>query len=279
MKLKQFFYNYIYIIIGCTFSAFGTACFLLPNKLSSGGFSGIATVIYYFYKIPMGTTIILLNIPVFIWAFIKLGRNFMTKTIVATLLYSNLLDVFERFQVFANDKFLASIYGGILVGIGLAIVFKVEASTGGTDLIAHLVQFYNGKIRISNILVFVDILIVIINLIAFKIIEVGLYSAITIYIVGKMIDFVFEGINFCKIIYIISDEYEKILEAINKQGDRGATGLYGKGSFKKKEKLIVMCVTKRIDIMKIKNIATEIDKGAFIVITDAREVYGLGFKN
>lgn len=279
MKLKKIIYDSLVIILGCILIAFGTSCFLLPNKLSSGGFSGIATIIYYFYNIPMGTTILILNIPIFIWAYFKLGKEFIFKTIIATILYSKFIDIFENVKLFVQDFFLASIYGGIFIGLGLALVFKVNASTGGSDLLAHLTKQYNKEISVGKILVFLDVFIVSINLIAFGDIEIGLYSAIAIYLSGKMIDFVFEGINFCKIIYIISDKYEEIMKAIREKADRGATGLYGKGAFSNKEKTIIMCVTKRRDIMMIKNIANGIDKKAFIVITDAREVYGLGFKN
>lgn len=279
MKLKKIIYDSFIIILGCILIAFGTACFLLPNKLSSGGFSGIATIIYYFYNIPMGTTILILNIPIFVWAYFKLGKEFIFKTIIATILYSKFIDIFENVKLFVQDLFLASIYGGIFIGIGLALVFKANSSTGGSDLVAHLTQQYNKQISVGKILVFLDVFIVGINLIAFRNIEIGLYSAIAIYLSGKMIDIVFEGINFCKIIYIISDKYEEIMKSIREKADRGATGLYGKGVFSNKEKTIIMCVTKRRDIMMIKNIANNIDKQAFIVITDAREVYGLGFKN
>lgn len=279
MKIKNISYNMTLIIIGCILSSFGTACFLLPNKLSSGGFSGIATIFYYFYQIPMGTTILVLNIPIFVLAYIKLGKKFVIKTLIATFLYSVFIDFFERNIRFTNDLFLSSIYGGIFIGIGLGLVFKANASTGGSDLVAHITQKYNNEISVSNILVFLDIIIVLINLISFKNIEIGLYSAITIYLSGKMIDIIFEGINFCKIIYIISDKHEEILLAINKKANKGATGIYGKGSFTNKETTIIMCVTKRRVIMNIKNIAKQIDKKAFIIITDAREVYGLGFKN
>lgn len=131
----------------------------------------------------------------------------------------------------------------------------------------------------SNVIVFVDIAVVILNLIAFKDIEIGLYSAISIYIIGKMIDIVFEGINFSKIIYIISDKHEEILEIINKEVKKGATALYGRGSFTGKNRMVIMCVSKRRDIDKIKTISRKIDKNSFIIITEAREVYGLGFKN
>lgn len=273
------FYRFSLIIVGCALAGFGTANFLLPNQISSGGFSGIATIIYYFFSVQMGTTILVLNLPLFILGYIKLGKKFMFKTIVATFLYSKFIDVFSVFNFLTEDRLLSSIYGGILIGIGLAIVFKADASTGGTDLIAHIAQNFEINMKMSNIIVIADIIIVVANLIAFKQIEIGLYSAIAIYISGKMIDIVFEGINFSKIIYIISDKHEEILEIINKEFKKGATSLYGRGSFTGKNRMVIMCVSKRRDIDKIKTISKKIDENSFIIITEAREVYGLGFKS
>ena len=257
---------------------FGTATFLLPNQLSSGGFTGIATIIYYFFNIRMSVTILILNIPFFILGYIKLGKRFILKTIIATFLFSEFIDVFSEFSFNTEDRLLSSIYGGIVIGIGLAIVLKAGASTGGTDLIANLAQNYNISMRISNVIVFIDIFVILANLIAFKEIEIGLYSAIAIYIDGKMIDLIFEGINFSKIIYIISDKHEEIMEIINKEVKKGATALYGRGSYTGKNRMIIMCVSKRRDIDRIKRISKSMDKDSFIIITDAREVYGLGFK-
>ena len=159
------------------------------------------------------------------------------------------------------------------------MVLKANASTGGTDLIAYNVQEYKNDIKMSNIIMFVDIFVVLANIITFREIEIGLYSAIAIFIVGKMLDIVFEGINFSKLIYIISDKSEEIIENINLEANKGATALYGQGSFSKQNKMIIMCVTKRRGVEKIKKITKKIDSKSFIIITDAREVYGLGFKN
>lgn len=278
MSVFKFFLEFILIVIGCILAAFGTSEFLLPNQLSSGGFAGIATIIYYLFHVQMGTTILILNIPLFIIGYFKLGKKFIIKTIIATLLYSKFIDIFENFGVFTTDRFLSCLYGGILIGIGLALVLKVNSSTGGTDLVAYIIQDFNCNIKMSNIIIIIDILVLLANIITFREIEIGLYSAITIFIVGKMLDIVFEGINFCKLIYIISDKSEEIIEAINLEADKGATALYGKGSFSKKNKMIIMCVTKRRGVDKIKLISKKVDPSSFIIITDAREVYGLGFK-
>lgn len=234
-KIYKFIKDLFFIIIGCLLAGIGTASFLLPCQLSSGGFSGIATVIYYFFNINMATTIMILNIPLFIVGFVKCGPKFIVKTIFATFLYSELIDTFENIKIITDDRFLASVYGGIFIGSGLALVLKANTSTGGTDLIAHIAQNYKINMKMSNIIMIIDIMVVILNLVAFKQLEIGLYSGITIYIIGKMIDIVFEGINFCKVIYIISDKYEEITEIINSEMKRGATSLYAKGSYTRKK--------------------------------------------
>lgn len=277
-KLYTFLKDLFFIVFGCFLAALGTGSFLLPNQLSSGGFAGIATIIYYFYEINMATTILVLNIPLFIIGFIKVGPKFILKTIFATFLYSIMIDYFEPTNPIIEDKFLASIYGGVFIGIGLALVLKANTSTGGTDLIAHIAQNYKINLKMSTIITVVDAIVIVSNLIAFRNLEIGLYSVIAIYIIGKMIDIVFEGINFCKVIYIVSDKYEELVEIINTQIKRGATGLYGKGSYTQKNKMVIMCVSKRNDIEKIKSISKKVDPDSFIIVTDAREVYGLGFK-
>jgi uncharacterized membrane-anchored protein YitT (DUF2179 family) len=148
----------------------------------------------------------------------------------------------------------------------------------GTDLMAQIIKSFSNRIRTSNLLAMLDVIVVILNLIFFKAIEIGLYSAISIFIIGKMIDVVFEGINFSKMLYIVSDKYKEIAKKIELDIESGATGIYGKGMYTDKDKMILMCVTKRRNVMDIKNLAVQIDPNAFIIITDAREVYGLGFK-
>lgn len=221
------------ITIGCLIAGFGTSCFLLPNKLSSGGFSGISTILYYFYNINMSTSILIMNIPLIVIGYYKLGKGFVFRTILGIFLYSLFIDLFTQVKPFTEDRFLASIYGGILIGIGLALVFRTSTSTGGSDLIAYIVQSYNRNIRIGKFLVTLDAIIIILNLIFFKEIEIGLYSFISIFLISKMTDIIFEGINFSKMIYIISDKYEEIENKIIKESDKGLTSIYAKGGYKK----------------------------------------------
>lgn len=265
-------------IIGSAIMAFGVASFLLPNQLSSGGFAGIATITYYLLKVPMGTMIILINIPLFILAGYRIGKAFFIKSLIGTISLSVFIDILDQYPPITNDRFLAAIYGGVIIGLGTAIILKSESSTGGTELVAHLIKTYNPYISMSRYLTIIDIIIVSLNVIFLGHIEIGLYSAIAIFIYGKLVDIVFEGIYFTKLLFIISDKNEEISNAIVTEVKRGVTGLYGKGMYHDKDKLVLICAASRRDIYKIKDLARKIDKRSFIVVANAREVVGKGFK-
>ena len=265
-------------LIGALIMAIGTSLFLLPNQLSSGGIAGVATIFYYLLKIPMGTTMLAFNIPLFVFAVYKIGKNFFIKSMIGTIGFSVFVDFFDKFEALTNDRFLACIYGGIIMGLGTAVLLKANSSTGGSDLISYLAKSYKPELRTSNIIVIIDAVIVALNVIFFKEVEIGLYSAIAIYIMGKIIDIFFEGIYFTKLIFIISDKNEKIAYEIGENIKRGTTGLLGKGMYTKKDKLVLMCAASRGDISRVKNIARKIDPKSFIIITNSREVVGQGFK-
>ncbi len=275
---KNIFLEILYTILGSLIMAFATAQFLLPNHLSTGGFSGIGTIVYYLWNIPVGTTNFVINIPLLILAYLKIGKYFILKAIGGTISLSLFLNILETLPSLTEDRLLACIYGGILMGFGTALIFKANASTGGTDLITTILKKFNVQIRTSNIVIIFDTIIVLLSVLFFRTIEVGLYSAIAIYLMGKMIDISFEGINFSKMIVIISDKYDQISDSINKVLARGTTGLYGKGMYTNKERTILLCVVNRNEVSKIRKIVDEVDKNAFIVISNAREVFGKGFK-
>ena len=258
--------------------AAGTSLFLLPNQLSSGGVAGIATITYYLFNIPMGTVILAINIPLFGLAVYKLGKVFFIKSMIGTISFSIFIDFLDQLPALTNDRFLACIYGGIIIGLGTAIILKANSSTGGSDLVSYIARAYKPNLRTSNIITIIDIIIVTLNVIFFREIEIGLYSAIAIYLMGKIIDIIFEGINFTKLLLIISDKTEQISKEIEKKVQRGTTGIYGKGMYKNKDKLILMCAASRGDVNRIKVIAKKIDSKAFIIIVNSREVVGLGFK-
>lgn len=266
------------IILGTMIMAIGIDLFLVPSKLSTGGFSGIGTVLYYLWKIPVGTTTIILNIPLFILAFFKLGKKFTLKTIVGTASLSYFLNIFEKIKPITNDKVLAFIYGSIAVGIGTAIVLKARASTGGSDLLASIIRAYKRNVKTGSIIIVLDTIVVGINVIFFRDIEIALYSGLAIYIMGKILDIFFEGIDFAKMFLIISPKGEEISDKISKELARGTTKIKGIGMYKKESRKILLCVVSRSEVRHVMEIIEETDKTAFTIITNAREVYGKGFK-
>ncbi len=276
--IKKYIKESIYIVVGCLLMAIGTSLFLLPNQLSSGGFAGISTIIYYLLGLPLGTTMLMLNIPLFILTIIRVGKETAIKGIMGAIILSVFIDILDKLGPITNDRLLACIYGGILIGLGTAIVLKANASTGGTDLLSYVIRSFKPYYRASNLIVIVDIAIVLLNVLFFKEIEIGLYSAIAIYLSGKMIDIVFEGIYFTKTMFIVSNKYKEIAQAIGEQLDRGSTAIYAKGMYTREKRMMLWCVASRGEMAKIKKIAEEIDPKAFLVITSAREAWGKGFR-
>ena len=245
-NIKNIIFDIIGTIIGAFIMAIGVSLFLLPNQLSSGGIAGIATITYYLFNIPMGTMILIINVPLFLLSIYKIGKMFFIKSLIGTVSLSVFIDILDRIEPLTHDRFLACVYGGIIIGLGTAMIL--------------------------------DTIIVILNIVFFREIEIGLYSAIAIYLMGKIIDIVFEGTYFTKLILIVSEQNEEIAKEIEEKIQRGATGLYGKGMYTNKEKLVLMCAASRRDVARIKIIARKLDPSSFIIITNSREVVGLGFK-
>ena len=277
-KLRNFIYEIIETLLGSFIMAAAVSLFLLPNELSSGGFSGIATVLYYLFKFPVGTTIIVLNIPLFILATFKIGKKFLFKALIGTTSLSIFIDILDKLTPLTNDKILACVYGGILTGLGTALILRAHSSTGGSDLAGNIIKEYKPMARTGNLITIIDAVIVLLNVVFLKKIEIGLYSAITIYLMGKIIDIIFEGIYFTKLVFIISDKNEELTRIIEKEVKRGVTGLYGKGMYTEKEKLVLMCAIGRKELAELKSKIKEADPNAFLIITNSREVLGIGFK-
>ena len=220
---------------------------------------------------------LILNIPLFCLGAFKMGKSFFIKSIIGTVSLSFLTDLLDTIEPFTRDKILACVYGGILTGIGTALILRANSSTGGSDLAGIVIKEFKPTSRTGNLITIIDFIIVILNVIFLKKIEIGLYSIITIYLMGKVIDILFEGIYFTKLVFIISEKSQEISKMIEKNVKRGVTGIYGKGMYTRTEKLVLMCAVRRNDISKIKAIIKKTDPQAFLIITNSREVLGMGF--
>ncbi len=276
-RLKRIAVNLFYVVVGVILIALSINMFFLKVKITPGGVSGLATVIYYLTNISVGTVVFAINIPLFIAGFFAFGKRYSAKTLFATLLLSVVLDTTTFLPQVTDDMFLASIFGGLLMGAGMALVFKGGATTGGTDVAAKLVIKYFPRFNIAEQLFFIDGLVVITAMIAFRNFDIGFYSIITIWISAKVIDLLFEGVGFAKAIFIISDNGDEIADRIMAEVGRGVTGINGEGMYFKTKKKVLLTIVDKSQIPSIKFIVKDIDSKAFVFITDVRETLGEGF--
>ena len=281
MKENNKVIQIILLILGTLILAIAINLLFLPNNLSTGGASGIALIIYHLYKVPVGFIVILINIPLFIIALKDLGWKFCSKAILGTVILSVFIELTSgvgNVIKIEQDLFLGCIFGGLLNGIGLSLVFKADGSTGGSDLLAQIIYKKRPVSSIGQILLVIDSVVIITNAIVFNSISVALYSVIALYISKKTTDIIFEGIEYTKAVNIISKEGEKIAKEIIDRTDRGVTTSKCIGVYTNEEYTHVISVVTIPQLPLVKKIVKSIDKGAFIYICETREVLGLGFK-
>ncbi|MFZ5988234.1 MAG: YitT family protein [Bacillota bacterium] len=285
--------DYLWIILGSVITAASINIFMVPYKIAPGGVSGIATVVYYLGngRFPVGITMLALNIPLFILGMRFIGKSFIVKTLFGTILLSLVIDstepiaryFVENFLVrletsYSPDILLYAIFGGTLMGVGLGMVFKSGATTGGTDLAARIVNHFIPSFTMGQTLLFIDSSVILFAAVAFNSFQLALYAILTLYISSKVIDAILEGVNFAKALFIISDSSEEIAARILRDLDRGVTALKGTGMYTGEDKEVLLCVVHRGQLPMLKKIVSDVDKRAFIILTDIREVLGEGFK-
>lgn len=229
--------EYLLIILGCLMTALSFNFFFIPNEIAPGGLSGIATVLYYLFRFPVGVTTLALNVPLFLAGIRQLGGRFGLRTLVATILLSVFIDL-VKVPALTEDSLLASIYGGFLMGIGLGIIFRMNATTGGTDLFAKIIHQYFPSITIAWVLFAVDFLVVLAAAVLLGPSQ-GLYAIVALALGAKVIDLVQEGLNTAKAFFVISDHAEAISKRIIEEMDRGVTLLDGKGAYTGNEKNVI----------------------------------------
>ncbi len=276
-KTVAIFKKYLAITFGCMLAGFSLSCFLAPNDVIAGGVSGIATIINHFFKVPIGIMIITINVPIFIWGIIKFGKSLGVATLYATIALSVFTDLFASIGTLTDDMLLASVFGGLVAGAGYGMVFYSNATTGGVDIVANIIKLKYRYISLGKIILFVDLIIILLAMYVYKNINIGLYSIISLWLTAYVLDMVLEGFNFAKLALIISDDYEKIAKLINTKLDRGATYLNGAGTYTNNEKKVIMCTIKEKEIPMLKDIIKSVDNNSFVLITDAKEVFGKGF--
>lgn len=271
-------WDYIYIFIGSLITAIGLDMFLVPNKIAAGGVSGIATIVHYVFHFPVGITMLAINVPLFLMGIRQMGIGFGMRSLFGTIVLSGLIDVLVPIlPIPTRDPLLASIYGGIVTGVGIGLVFRAKGTTGGTDLAAAIVNNYM-KLSVGVILFVIDASVIVAAGIAFKSAELALYALITVFLTARVIDIVLEGFSYAKAAIIISQKPEEVTEAILSKMDRGATALVGKGLYTGSDRDVILSVVTRAEISTLKELVHNIDPKAFVILTDVHEVLGEGFK-
>jgi uncharacterized membrane-anchored protein YitT (DUF2179 family) len=279
VNMKKF-KEYMLITIGFIIVAISIELFMAPNQLAAGGVSGIAIIVNSIFPVlPIGMLMLVMNIILFIVAFIVIGSKFGGKTIYASVGLSGTIWILEKFMpaqfAITHNLTLATFFGTLLSGIGMGLVFNQNASTGGTDVLAKIVyKFFH--IGIGKCLLAVDFIITIFSGVIFGA-DKGMFALLSVIINGFIIDYVIAGLTVCKQVMIVSSKNEIIKDYIIKVLDRSCTELIGKGGFSGKEGLVIYLVINRNEFIKLKNFIKEIDKDAFITVTEAHEVLGLGF--
>ncbi len=266
------------VLLGTFIVALSLDLFLVPADIAPGGLSGVAIILHHLANIPVGLSILFLNIPIFIWALRYFDAKFLFSSLFGMTSLSILTDAFAWIKPVTGDMLLSAVYGGALMGFGLGIVFISGSTTGGTDIAAQILKKHFPSISVGKFVLIIDAFIVALAGLTFGRWEIILYSSVALYICTYIIDLLAEGIDFAKVAYIISDKPKTISSEISSRLERGTTALHGSSHYSGAEKTVLLCVVKKYEINKLKRLIKEIDKDAFVILSDTREVLGNGFK-
>lgn len=281
-RRRSEWFSYLMIIVGA--ASFGVAIQNIydPTGLVTGGFTGLAIIVKAITGqlmkggIPLWLTNTVLNIPVFILGYILMGRKFLGRSLFGTLMLSFWLYILPPLDLAQGDYMLAALFGGLFSGAGVGLVLRANGTTGGTDMVAALIHRKLRHYTVAQIMMILDGCIVLTGLFLFGI-RSTLYAIVAIFVATKVSDSVLEGFNYSKAAYIITDQYEEIAKRIMEELDRGLTGLSAKGMYTNEDKCVLYCVVSMKEIVVLKELVSEVDRNAFVIVSDVREVLGEGF--
>ncbi len=279
MVKKKWLQDYLGIVLGTVITALALNMFLIPNKVAAGGTSGLATVLHYTFGLPVGMTMLSFDIPMLLLSVRILGARFGINTLLGAGILAATIDLSAPYvPILTHDLLLCSLYGGVMSGIGMGIVFKFKGTTAGTDLAAAIINKLTG-ISIGQALLGVDCFVIALAGIVFGKAELSLYALISLYVTTKIIDLVQEGPSAAKAFIIMSDSPTEVADAIMAEIGRGVTFLSGRGAYTKVERDVVFCVVSTREVSYIKDLVYRIDRKAFVIVADAHEVLGEGFSS
>lgn len=279
MKTKKIFTDAVFFTVGAVIYAVSVTVFTAPNNIAPGGITGIATVLNFLFGLPIGTSILLINLPLLIISAQKIGKGYMIKSLIGTLAVSAAIDglTFLNVSAYTGNTMLASIFGGILSGFAISIILMRGGSTGGTDIAAHLLRRRLPHISLGRLILIIDIIIIIFAVIAYRNIESGLYAVISLFAASQVIDSMLYGADRGKLLFIVTKRASEIAARINSLLSRGATVLNSRGAYSGENNGIVMCAVRKNEIFNIKSIIRDADPEAFVIVCDSSETIGEGF--
>lgn len=280
--IKNRIFDYMIITAGALLYSLSVVVFTAPNNIAPGGVTGLATLINYLFSLPIGAFILILNVPLFILGLRKLGRDYLKKSIYAAALVSVLIDVLERFiPPYRGNMILVCVFGGILNGCGIALIFSRGGSSGGTDIAASLVHKYYPQFSVGSLIMISDAFIVTISAFVYNSIEAALYAVIAIFVSSRLIDRILYGASRenGKLMLIITDKHRDILPEILNKVSRGVTVLDSYGAYSGNNRKLLVCAVRPGEVFKAVEISKKYDKSVFIIVTTATTVKGQGFFN
>lgn len=281
MDVKTFFktlWEYMVLILGGILLGIALEYVLVPLKITTGGFSGLATIAYYLLEIPIEIALVLLNVPAFLITWKVLGLKFGIRSFVGMLACSLGAILGKSLGTLTTDFMLAALYGGILSGVGVALTYKMGGSTGGTDIVAKLITSKAKHINVGEALLIVDGIIIMFLTIVFKNIEIGLYSIVSAFIMAKVIDLMLIGGGYAKAMFVITKKGEEISKYVHSELERTSTKINAVGTYTNENREILLCVVNKKEIPKLKEAINEIDPESFVIVTAVAEAIGEGFK-
>ena len=277
-KAVAYIMMYLKILLGAAIYALGFQFFCYPNAVVSGGVTGIAMIVNFLCGMPVGIMTIILNIPLFAYSWKKFGLGFILGSLTGMVSLSLFIDLFSMIDyVFTSDVFLGAIFGGVLKGLGLGIVYSANATTGGIDIVAKFLRRKYQYINFGTFVLILDVTVIAAFGLIFDTYESAMYSIISMFVSSQIIDLVLYGAVNSKVCYIITDASHEVKDAIVGRLHRGVTYLHGEGAWSHKEKDVILCVIKRSQIVVLKKLVRECDENAFMIVCDSREVFGKGF--
>lgn len=280
-KVKSRFLDFLFILAGSCVYAISVNALTAPNKIAPGGVTGLATMLKYLIGTPIGVVVFALNIPIIIWAIIEIGYKLVLKTSVAIVLSSVMIDLFAVFMpAYHGNLILVAIMAGVLEGVGLSLVFMRGATTGGTDMIARLLGNRIKFLSMGKLMLIVDGIIILSSAFVFKSVESAMYACIDVFVSTKIIDAILYGtdVGTGKLFFVISPKTEEMAQRIMAELDRGVTFLKSRGGYSKSDGEVMMCAVRRFEIFKVNEIIHSVDSSAFVIVGDAGEITGEGFK-